>query len=241
MKGHVILLTGASRGIGKALLEQLVADNQIIAVARDESALQALQERYPEIHILVADLGIPEQLRGVVRHIQSEWPDLSMLINNAGIQWPIDFNKDVEADLIRNELDVNLYAPIELIRSLLPILRQQPQSFIVNITSALALAPKQSTPIYCATKAALRHFTLALRTQLQGTNIKVIEVLPPLTKTALNHQLSHKGAVSAQWVADKVMKGLKKGQEEIAVGQAQTALWLHKLVPGLLSKLMIGR
>ncbi|OZG74187.1 hypothetical protein BTA51_03990 [Hahella sp. CCB-MM4] len=239
MKGHVILLTGANRGIGRALLEQLVADNQVIALGRNEAEMLQLQEAYPQIHIQVADLANNHDVQKVIRHIHSEWPDLDMLINNAGIQNVIDFTSNVDQEQIQQEFAINFHGPVELIRGLLPVLRQQQSSHIINVTSVLALAPKHSAPVYCASKAALRHFTQALRYQLRNTSVKVVEVLPPLTRTALHKSAVPQVAVEADWVVQQMIKSIDRGKQEISIGKAYVGMWLHRIMPGMLASMLI--
>ncbi len=241
MKGHVILLTGTNRGIGRALLEQLVADNQVIALGRNEVEMLQLLEAFPQIHIQVADLACQDDVQRVVRHIESEWPDLDVLINNAGIQNTVDFTSDIDQAQIQQEFAVNFHGPVSLIGGLLPVLRKQQRSYIVNITSILALTPKQSAPVYCASKAALRRFTQALRYQLRNTPVRVVEVLPPLTRTGLHKNNVPQKAVEAEWVAQHIIRGLARGSLEISIGQARLGMWLHRMLPGLLSRMLINQ
>lgn len=88
-------------------------------------------------------------------------------------------------DFIEEEVNINLLAQLKLTDRLLPILMSHPGAAIVNITSALALVPKRSAPIYFATKAAMHNFTKALRYQLEDTPVKVFEIIPALVDTEM--------------------------------------------------------
>lgn len=79
---------------------------------------------------------------------------------------------------------LNLNAPIHLIAGLMPVLKARNEAMIVNVTSGLAIAPRAGGPVYCATKAALRSYSQALRFQLQGTGVHVLEALPPVVETS---------------------------------------------------------
>ena len=111
---------------------------------------------------------------------------IDVLINNAGMGANHDFRlapPDPEND--ERTLWLNLHAPIRLIVRLMPVLRTRPEAMIVNVTSGLAIAPNAGAPVYCATKAALRSYTMALRGQLKGTGVHVLEALPPMVDTQM--------------------------------------------------------
>lgn len=124
LAGRTILLTGAGRGIGLALLSELIKRgiDRIIVVGRDEDQLRRLERQYPQVVAVAVDLSIRAQLEGLVAQVRG-FPELSVLINNAGTQQLSDL-MDPEADLHRPalaaEMAVNFSAPIELTVSLLP-------------------------------------------------------------------------------------------------------------------------
>ena len=95
-----------------------------------------------------------------------------MLVNNAGIQVHSSLREASHWDQFREELAINLHAPIHLSMLLFPHLRRQERAAIVNVTSGLAFAPLARTPVYAATKAALHSFTLSLRRQLESTSVE---------------------------------------------------------------------
>jgi uncharacterized oxidoreductase len=163
------------------------------------------------------------------------------LINNAGLQQLLDFREGgVTAEAIEREIATNLTAPIELTRLLLPALRERPEAMILNITSGLAVVPKASAPIYCATKAALRSFSKSLRWQLEGTSVRVVEALPPLVDTAMT---TGRGTnkLTATECARLILRGVSRGHREIPVGQTRLLMALSRLSPALAEGVMRRR
>jgi uncharacterized oxidoreductase len=122
---------------------------------------------------------------------------------------------------------------------LLPLLARQPSAAILNITSGLALAPKKSSPVYCATKAGLRSFTRALRYQCEDAlpHVHVVEALPPLVDTAMTHGRG-RGKISPEACAAEIVAGLKAGRREIHVGKAKLLRAVIRLSPALGYRIM---
>ena len=121
------------------------------------------------------------------------------------------FAQNPEWEKIEEEIAINLDAPIHLSTLFIPHLLKQDHPAIINITSGLAFAPMAIAPIYCATKAALRSFTLSLRHQLSATPISVIEIIPPAVNTDLGGKGIHSSATPLDEFADAVVEQLKKG------------------------------
>ncbi len=238
MKNKTILITGASQGIGLELTKQLSVHNTVLAVARDQTRLQALANSHGVI-ALPTDLSNRSRVKALTLNIKTHWPDLSVVFNNAAIQQPLNFLQFWESTKLDTELEVNLHSPIRLCQAMIPLLSSQPESWIVNTTSVLAVCPKQSTPVYNASKAALRLFTQALRYQLRHTSIRVCEVIPPVTNTALGAHHEKQSAASAEWVATQILKQLPKGKPQITIGQARLGMTLHRWLPSLLHNMLI--
>ena len=115
-----------------------------------------------------------------------DFPKLNVVINNAAIMRPENLQAPA-IDLADAEAMVttNLLGPMRLNSTLLPLLKRQPRSTIMNVSSGLAFLPLAMTPTYCATKAAIHSYTLSLRWQLKGTSTEVIELIPPYVQTQL--------------------------------------------------------
>lgn len=240
---RTILLTGAGRGIGRAMLDSLLAKGagRIIAVSRDLESLRQLAD-VPAVVPFAADLADGAQVQRLVDHVERAAPELSVVINNAGTQLLTDL-VDAEADRHRAalavEMNVNFAAPVQLVAALIPGLLAQPSAMIVNVTSGLALAPKQSSPVYCATKAGLRSFTKALRYQAQARapHLRIAEALPPMVDTNMTKGRG-RGKISPEDCAAEIIAGIEAGREEIYVGKSKLLRVIHGLSPSLADRLM---
>jgi uncharacterized oxidoreductase len=123
----------------------------------------------------------------------------------------------------REEIAINLEAPIHLSRLFIPHLAKQQRPAIINVTSGLSFAPLARVPVYCATKAAFHSFTLSLRHQLRETPIEVIEVVPPAVDTDLGGPGLHTFGVNVDEFADAAMARVAEGELEVAYGFAEQA------------------
>jgi uncharacterized oxidoreductase len=226
--GNKILITGGATGIGLALAEIfLQKGNQVLLCGRRKDRLLAAQKIFPKIHIKVCNVAEAEERLALFEWSTSNFPDLNMLVNNAGIQRQIDFTKGLE-DLLSgdDEIQINFSAQVQLSALFIPHLMKQEQAAIINISSGLGFVPLAIMPVYCATKAAIHSFSWSLRHQLRKTSIKVFEVIPPTVDTELDRgaraqrRQEYRGIPPAD-VAEATLAGLSNDQFEISIGQAQ--------------------
>ncbi len=220
-----VLITGGASGIGLGLAERLLqAGAQVIVCGRREETLRAAQARHPRLAIRACDVAEAREREELFRWAVAAFPRLNVLVNNAGIQRRVRLTAAEEWNRARQEIAINLEAPIHLAALFIPHLLQQPQPAILNVTSGLAFAPLAAVPIYCATKAALRSFTLSLRHQLAQTPIQVVEIVPPAVNTDLGGPGLHTTGVPVEEFVDAVMERLREGALEISYGfSAQAA------------------
>lgn len=185
-----IVLTGASGGIGAAIAEALARSGaQLVLAGRNAEALTALADRLQQRHgaqceIVVADITSTSGRAALRQHCESHG-GLQVLINNAGTS-QFTLLEDQEDDSIEQMLRTNLTAPILLTKALLPLLRQQGESIILNVGSTFGSIGYPAFASYCASKFGLRGFSEALRRELADTSIKVLYLAPRATRTALN-------------------------------------------------------
>jgi uncharacterized oxidoreductase len=233
------LVTGATSGIGLALTQLLAeAGAPVLALGRHADALRPLRATHPNIEFIHSDLSDLPSLEALAWDLTRRYPDLACLINNAGMQHNVRFDEiESTAEGIRYEIDVNLTAPIMLTRALLPHLRAQSAGWIVNVTSGLAFAPKQSAAVYSATKAGLHLFTQALRLQTQGKSLQVVEAVMPLVDTPMTRGRG-RNKLPAQNAAAQILRGLRAGRQDIWVGKAKGIPWLQRIAPSVLSRIM---
>ncbi|GAB3638170.1 SDR family oxidoreductase [Hymenobacter arcticus] len=224
---NTILLTGGATGIGLALAQRFAAaGSQVIICGRRTDKLQEAQQQVPGLHYYTCDLALAADRAELVRRVTTDFPALNVLLNNAGIQNRFQV-ADLPADLAaweqqRQEIAINLEAPVHLAALLLPHLRQQPAAAIINVSSGLAFAPMAAAPIYSATKAALHSFTLSLRRQLADTGVRVLEIVPPAVNTDLGGPGLHTWAVPVDEFADSIVARLAAGEEEIGFGTSES-------------------
>lgn len=181
------LITGASRGIGYHIALALADEYaQIIAVGRDRAALESLQSACPPSRIQIAcgDVTDPAFQRELAR-LASEAGGLDLLVNNAGISRFGSFD-GLSAEAMRQVLDVNLLAPMNLIRELLPALRMPASSQVINIGSTFADIGYAGFSVYCASKFGLRGLTESLDREFAQTGPRVRLFSPRATRTGIN-------------------------------------------------------
>ena len=228
IKGNTILITGGATGIGFSLAEAFVdAGNEVIICGRRENKLKEVKDKLPQIHTRVCDLSKEKERKSLYDWVSSNFKDINILVNNAGIQRMVNLRKGTR-DLFdgEDEIEINLTAPVHLSAYFIPLLLKRKEAAIVNISSGLGFVPIASMPVYCATKAAIHSFSLSLRHQLKDTSIKVFEIIPPIVDTGLD-----KGArgergqqdrgIPPSEVARATLKALENEEYELAVGMAE--------------------
>ncbi len=230
--GNTVLVTGGATGIGFALAERLIkSGNTVIICGRRQDMLDSAKAKLPSLNVINCDITKQKDRRSLLKEMKLNFKGLNLLINNAGIQRPINLTKG-NAELLKvdDEIEVNLKSQIHLSAMFIPLLSAR-DSAIVMVSSGLGFVPMASVPIYSATKAALHSFTMSLRHQLKGTKIKVFELIPPLVHDTYLHgdPLEKMDiSVSAAEVAEAAINGLEKDEYEIPVGSTKRWISLSK-------------
>lgn len=236
-----LLITGGSSGIGLAFAEALAdCSNRVIICARSHEKLEWARQQNPKLDCHVCDITRKNDVLALFQYVQQQYGRLDLLINNAGIQRVIDFNDGEDHWLgIAEEFTINLIAQVQLTQILLPLLNHgDDESAIVNITSALAVVPKKSSPIYCAAKAGMHNFTRTLRYKMRGTSVRVFEVIPALVDTAMTADRPTKSKISPQRLVRDVIRGILQGRETIAIERSRLLLLLYRLSPSLAYRIL---
>ena len=237
LSGKTILLTGGTDGIGRELAGLLKAKGAtVIVTGRTPERIAAAQAAGFEA--ISADLSNAAGVNTVLAAVAGR--DIDVLINNAGVGSDHDF-REAAPDLADNDrcIFLNVNAPVHLIANLMDALKARPEAMIVNTTSGLAIAPRAGGPIYCATKAALRSYTLALREQLKGSRVHVLEVLPPVVETKMTAGRGSK-KMSPQDCAAEMVRAMEANAKEANVGIVKFLRVVYSISPALARRIMIG-
>ena len=226
--GNTILITGGATGIGFALAEAFIkTSNKVLICGRRETRLKEAKSKLPQIHTRKCDLSNNIDRETFCSWVKENYRDLNIVINNAGIQRLVDL-KNGTAALLKgeDEIQTNFAAPMYLSAFFAPLLMNKRESAIINVSSGLAFVPMAIMPVYCATKAAMHSFTVSLRHQMQATNIKVFEIVPPAVETELGKGSTVESedvyrGISPSEVATATLKAIENDQYEIVIGEAK--------------------
>lgn len=236
LKGKTALVTGGTDGIGAQLIRQL-RDKGVTVITSGRNPERCAATRADGFEVIEADLSVPAGVDALLAGLAGR--PIDILLNNAGVGTGYDFRSgDVDLPGAEQTYYLNLHTPTQLIARLLPVLQARPQAQIVNVTSGLAIAPNGGSPVYCASKAGLRSYTLGIRHQLKGSNVAVIEALPPLVDTRMT---AGRGSnkMSAAECARQIVAGMERGTETINVGMVKMLQLVHSISPALARAVMI--
>ena len=238
LQGKTALVTGGTDGIGARLIRQL-RDRGVTVITQGRNPGRCAATRADGFEVIEADLGTLDGVEAVLAAVRGRAIDL--LVNNAGAGVDHDFRSATAPDPAAADATIflNLNAPIRLIVGLLPALQARPEAMIVNVTSGLAIAPRASSPVYCATKAALRSYTQALRAQLAGTGVHVLEALPPVVETKLTAASGNR-KMPPEECARQIVAGIERDADEVNVGMVKLLQAVHSASPALARRIMMG-
>jgi uncharacterized oxidoreductase len=232
LSGNTILITGGGSGIGLAFAERFINEgNQVIICGRREDTLKQAKETLPNVITRVCDLTIESERSALFDWVITNYPEVNVLVNNAGIQQHFNILKaDAKENwsFFNKEIQSNIEAPIHLSMLFAPFFAEKEKAAILNVTSGLGFTPAMSAPIYSATKAALHSFTMSLRNQLLESSVEVIEVVPPAVNTNLGGSGLHIYGEPLDAFTDGIFKGLSEGKKEIGYGTSKRAMRMSR-------------
>ena len=246
-----VLVTGASSGIGRELVLELARQGAcVVAMARREERLVALEKDSSSlghsIHSFAGDITDPRLRLAALEFCQEKLGGIDCLVNNAGIGAIGPFEK-ADEERLRKIMEVNFFAPVELIRAALPMLKEGNHPLIVNVTSILSHRAVPFKSEYCASKFALHGFSDALRAELAREKMDVLLVSPGTTQSEFfDHVIGDKqkprgrfGAMTPAKVARRVAWAMRSGRHEIILPVGGRLLvWLDRLCPPLADRLV---
>ncbi|KAK5994794.1 putative oxidoreductase DltE [Cladobotryum mycophilum] len=244
---NCVLVTGGGGGIGKALARYFISkDKKVIIAGRTESKLQESAKEISAAAYYLLDTGDTSAILAFIEKVIAEHPDLDCLVNNAGVQRPIEVLKDgdflTKAD---QEIDINIRGPMHLALGFLPHFQTKPSATIINVSSVLGFVPfSVINPVYNGTKAWLHFWSMNLRSQLQsaGSKIRVVEIAPPMVESDLhreradpddNKKTRNSVAMSIDEFMDEVSVKLETGKEMITAGRGNKVVekWYDNFEP----------
>lgn len=255
LDGRRILITGASSGIGRCLAEQAAAGGaRVILSSRSTDLLQELADSLTSKSFqaipVTADVSKEADRRQLLQMAVEQFGGLDVLINNAGVASFGHFATSSE-DILRQIMEVNFFAPAELIRSAIPILAKGNQPAIVNIASMCGRRGLPAWTEYSASKFALCGLTEALRGEMARFDIDVLLMVPGLTQSDLpRHMLRNdgkmkidfQGGMAPQDVAAAILRALQSNRSETILGrEARWMLRINRFFPRLVDRLIARR
>jgi len=209
LENKIIFVTGANRGIGKAIVETLLNQpvKKIYAASRNVEGLP----KFGDVRVVPVKLDITDsaQIRSAVEYAN----DVDVLINNAGVA---SFAPIVagEFDLLKHDMDVNYFGTLNVVRAFVPVLGKKGVGAIANVISIIGLASMAGVGGYSASKAALYSATQAMRTELKAKNISVHGIFPGPIDTDMSRGLDLP-KTSVRAAAENIVHGVAAGLEDI--------------------------
>ncbi len=254
--GKVVLITGASSGIGAATARALAAAGaHVVLTARDTARLDALaRELNGRARAIPANVADPIEVQRLVAEVITTWQRIDVLINNAGVGLASPVAR-VQPEDLRAALDVNLFGSLYLTQAVLPHMQRSRRGQIIFVSSVVGLRALPYAGGYAATKAALERLSEALRVELRGSGITVTLVRPGTTRTAFNtRRLGVHGdqrrfnppGVAPERVAETIVRAIRREPRVAYVTWSdRLTLWMALMLPGLadwlLARLFVWR
>ncbi|MEH0158134.1 SDR family oxidoreductase [Limibacter armeniacum] len=256
LEGKVIWVTGASSGIGKAIVYKLALnkDIRLILSARNQKALQEVKEGLPlpidQIMTLQLDLENSQSFQQKAEEVIKKFGKIDLLIHAGGVGQRASFTK-ISSDTFRKIMEINFFGTVMLTKVVLPFLLQEKGGDIIVISSVQGKFGIPERTAYAASKHALHGFFDSLRAEHHKDGIDIMLVCPGYVDSAFSsnallgqgnpiHIKEKRKAISPEECADLTVKGYLKGKNEIYPGRLQqrVAVWLKRFFPNLLDKIV---
>ena len=247
IKGKTAFITGASRGIGRAIALELARQGiyHLLLVARDRQKLADVAAEVKQMGVKVTTLSLdltqPSSINIAIAQAWRTHRPIHLLINCAGVAHQAPF-LETRLTQVEEEISTNILGMMTITRLMAKRMVNQQEGTIVNVSSLMGKVAAPTMSTYSATKFAIIGFTQALRSELAGHNIKVVALLPTLTDTEMTRQLKLFRWVmpmTPEKVARALVAGLYKNSGEILVGwQSYLAIWCQRIFPSLMQKIL---
>jgi short-subunit dehydrogenase len=247
LQDKVVVVTGASMGIGEAVAKVFAAEGaRVVLAARSQEKLQALARSLPtEALALRTDMSQPEQVRAMVRAAAERFGRIDILVNNAAVGMYAAV-ADMRPEQFEKLVATNWLGPVHAIQAVVPYMRKQGSGQIINISSVAGKVALPWMGAYCASKFALNALSDSLRMELRAENIRVLSVCPgrvrtPFTQNAFTDLATrplYPGGISPERVARAVLRASLKNKREIVVPANNRLFeWFHNLLPAWVDRI----
>jgi len=221
LKNKVVVITGGTKGLGKALALCFLKDSSKVVVCSKEGDFENLEDGIVGIK---ADVTKENEMQALVEKVVSDFGQLDVWINNAGIWLPHKPIEETDWKRAHDLMEVNLFGTVYGSKVALAQMRKQNFGVIVNIISTSGLNGKVNETAYCASKFAVRGFTQSLTKEVDGKKIKVLGIYPGGMQTNLfdeNKPGNYNDFMEPSFVAEKIIQNLKleKPEEELIINR----------------------
>ncbi|MDQ1142311.1 SDR family oxidoreductase [Pedobacter agri] len=229
--GNTVFISGGSAGIGLAIAKKMSASgNKIIINGRSEERLRKALKELNNAVAIQGDLSVKADRLKIAEELKTKHPELNIIINNAGAAFMNDLSdvNNNSAEKAFEEINTNYISVIDFTALTLPLLLQQEDAAIVNVSSIAVFRSNKYLPTYSASKAALHSYTQGLRdTFSENKKLNVYELYPPLVNTEFSAEIGGANGIPASQVADELFVALERNQFEVPVGDTRK---IHELV-----------
>lgn len=256
LEGKVVVITGASMGIGEALAKAFASEGAtVVLCSRDVTRAEAARARIgheAKTEAIALDVTSRAEIDSAVLRVLSKYPRIDVWVNNAGLGM-YDAIELLDVNSARKLFDTNYFGALECMQAVIPVMRKQGSGTIINISSIAGHIGAPYSGAYCATKHALNAISNAARVELKGTGVHILTVCPGMIATEFSANVlkgkdprriagAAKIGVSAQEVADATLDAYLRGKREIFVpAKDKVAVWLYRLMPEYIEKKIVER
>lgn len=222
--GRTVLITGGTAGIGLGLAQRLQAEgNTVVVAGRRKALLDQIVQDHPGLAAVELDVADPVSVRAAFDDVTTRFPDVDVLVNNAGIALYEDLRTGESLDAAIDVITTNLIGPLRMSSLFVPFFATRGGGTVVNVGSGLGFVPLPASPTYSATKAAIHSYSETQRVQLAGSGIDVVEIVPPAVRTEFGGQQDDDRAMPLPAFLDRVMAILREEPdvEQVVVDEAK--------------------
>ena len=230
IKDKVVIITGASSGIGEATARLLAKNGaKVVLASRNKEKLKKLSKEIPGSFVVVTDMTKEDQIKNLIKKTKEHFGRIDILINNAGRGYDASI-ENINPETFRELFELDLLGPVIAMKEAIPVMRKQKSGMIVNISSGTALMAIPNMSAYSSLKRAIVGISLTAREELSEYNIKVSVVYPYITLTDFEKNTIKDGIEEDEWendnsdlrpgdspeyIAEKILEAIKTEEAQV--------------------------